>query len=91
VGRRRDGERADAAGVVAGHGPRHRAAEVVADQVDLVRLEGVDDAEHVVDQMGHGVGGRVVGPGAGGVAALVDGDGPAALGGEGIQLRGPAA
>jgi hypothetical protein len=63
----------------------------VPDQVDLVGVERLDDAEHVVRQMGHGVGGGVVGSGAGGVAALVDGHGPVARGGEVVQLRGPAA
>ena len=74
-----------------GDRPRHRAAEVVPDQVDLVAPELGDDAEHVVDQMGHGVGGGVVGPGARRVAALVDGDGPVAGLGEGVELRRPAA
>ena len=77
--------------MVTGDGPRHRATEVVPDKVDLVGVERIDDTEHVVDQMGHGVGGGVVGAGAGGVAALVDGDGPVAGGGEGVELRGPAA
>jgi hypothetical protein len=33
----------------------------VAHEVDRVDRDGVDHAEHVVDDMGHGIGARVVG------------------------------
>jgi hypothetical protein len=76
--------------VVAGDRPRDRAAEVVAHEVGRVAAEGVDHADDVVDEVGHGVGGRVVGAGAGGIAALVDGHRAIAPVGEGGELGRPA-
>ena len=62
----------------------------MAHEVDRAAAEGVDEAEDVVDEVGHGVGGRVVGAGAGGVAALVDGHGAIPGVGEGGELGRPA-
>lgn len=54
----------------------------MADDVEAVRALGVGERQGVGDEFGDRVGGDIAGAGAGGVAALVDGEGAVTGGGE---------
>ena len=75
--------------MAAGDLPGHRRPPVVTHQVEAVTPELVGDGQHVVDQVGHGVGPDVGGPGPRRVAPLIGSYGPVAGLAESVELVAP--
>ena len=75
--------------MAARHLPRHRAAPVVADEVEPLDAEGVGEAEDVADEPLDAVLRHVGGSGARRVAPLVGSDGAVPGGGQSVELVPP--
>jgi hypothetical protein len=75
--------------MAAGHLPGHRAAPVVADEVEAVEPECVGHAQHVGQQLGRPVGLDLGRAGAGRVAPLIERARPVAGLGQGGDLGRP--